>query len=463
MRVLRADDLPQWREQARALLAHGVTPLEVMWAEQTQPALFFDAPLPPAPEDFQFNVPKDFIALARVIACHHDGRRWDLLYQLLFRLYSGEKNLLRIATDPLINALDLMQKAIRRDAHKAKAFVRFRLVQEDGREHYIAWHQPDHRVLPLVAPFFSRRFSSMVWTILTPDQSVHWDGGALHWGQGVSAEDAPQADRLEDLWRDYYRATFNPARIKIKMMKREMPVRYWKNLPETEIIHSMLAQAPERMAKMIQHQQKMQSSAADYLPVERDIAALRAAAKSCEGCELHKQAHQVVFGQGPLNARIMLVGEQPGNEEDLQGLPFVGPAGQLLDETLEAAGLRREDLYITNAVKHFRFLYRDSFRQHQTPSRYHVQACKPWLTAEIAAIKPQLIVCLGNTAARALISPNFVMKDGRGRPTGHAPTLFATYHPSALLRAPKETRDSMRDAFTHDLRTATELLGMMAA
>lgn len=463
MRVLQADDLPQWREQARALLAHGTTPLDVTWAEHAQPALFTDASLPLAPPNFRFNVPKGFMRIAEVVACHRDARRWDLLYQLLFRLYAGEKDLLRIATDPLINALELMQKAVRRDAHKAKAFVRFRLVEAEGTEHYIAWHQPDHRVLPLVAPFFSRRFSSMVWTVLTPDKSVHWDGHALHWGPGVRAEEAPQADVLENLWRDYYRATFNPARIKIRMMKREMPVRYWKNLPETDIIHSMLAQAPERVEKMIRHQQAMQRSADDYLPVQRDIAMLRSAAHGCQGCELYQHAHQVVFGQGPVDARLMLVGEQPGSDEDQHGVPFVGPAGQLLDETLSAVGLRREDIYITNAVKHFRFLYRDSFRQHQTPSRYHVQACKPWLTAEIAAVKPQLVICLGNTAARALISPNFVMKDGRGRPVGSAPTLFATYHPSALLRAPKEMRDTMREAFTQDMRTAMDVLEMMAA
>lgn len=462
MRVLKAESFDAWRDQARCLLAAGITPLDVSWADATQPALFGDEPLP-APAAFHFNVPKDFLAIATVVACHRDVRRWDLLYQLLFRLHAGEKNLLRIATDPLIHTLDMLQKAVRRDAHKAKAFVRFRLVQQDDGEHYIAWHQPDHRILPLVAPFFSRRFSSMKWAILTPDQSVHWDGVRLHYGAGVDASDAPTPDMLEDLWRDYYRATFNPARIKIAMMKREMPVRYWKNLPETSIIHSMLAQAPARVEAMIKHTQAMESSAASFLPEQRDLGQLRKAAKACEGCELHRQAHQVVFGEGPPNARIMLVGEQPGNEEDRHGHPFVGPAGQLLDETLQAIGLAREELYITNAVKHFRFLYRDSFRQHQTPSRYHVKACKPWLTAEIAAVKPALIVCLGNTAARALISPNFVMKDGRGKPLGDAPVLFATYHPSAILRAPLEDRQAMHHAFTEDLRNATLLCEALAA
>lgn len=462
MRVLKADNFEAWRAQARALLAAGSTPLEVSWADADQPALFGEGPLS-CPSDFQLHVPKTFMDIARVAACHRDARRWDLLYQLLFRLQAGEKDLLQIATDPLIHALDMMQKQVRRDAHKAKAFVRFRLVQQQDGDHYVAWHQPDHRILPLVAPFFARRFSSMRWTILTPEQSVHWDGSALQWGAGVALSEAPQADTLEDLWRDYYRATFNPARIKIKMMKREMPVRYWKNLPETTIIHTMLAEAPERVGSMIRHQQAMQNSAADHVPATRDIAQLRTAARACQGCELYKQAHQVVFGEGPVDARIMLVGEQPGNEEDNQGRPFVGPAGALLDETLAMIGLQREDIYITNAVKHFRFLYRDSFRQHQTPSRYHVQACKPWLTAEIAAVKPTLIVCLGNTAARALISPNFVMKNGRGKAVGESPTLFATYHPSALLRAPKAMQETMRQEFMEDMYQASRLLEKVAA
>ncbi|PZU43168.1 MAG: uracil-DNA glycosylase, partial [Sphingomonas sp.] len=299
-----------------------------------------------------------------------------------------------------------------------------------------------------------RRFAAMRWTILTPDQSVAWDGEALTYGPGVGAEHAPAEDALEDLWRDYYRATFNPARIKLKMMRREMPVRYWKTMPETEIITDMLREAPQRVANMLAHTEGQTRSAADFLPPTQTLPGLAAAAKGCEGCELHRTASQTVFGVGPADARIMLVGEQPGDEEDRAGTPFIGPAGQLLDEALQHAGLVRESLYITNAVKHFRFLYKDSFRQHQSPSRYHVQACKPWLTAEIAAIKPKLILCLGNTAARALISPNFVMRDGRGVPLGEAPTLMATYHPSALLRLPATARARAQNEFMADLRCA---------
>ena len=456
MQTLYAGDFDTWREQARSLLAQGVTPLDVCWAETVQPSLFGESSLPAAPAALKLNVPARFMPLAQTIACHRDVRKWELLYQLLFRLAAGEKQLLNITIDPLMHALTRMQGNIRRDAHKAKAFVRFRKVEEDGEDHYIAWHRPDHFILPLVAPFFARRFTSMRWTILTPDASVSWDGERLTFGAGVPESDAPQEDALEDVWRSFYRAIFNPARIKLKMMRREMPVRHWATLPETNIIAEMLQEAPARVERMLQHSEGSTRSAADYLPQgEQTLPALRAAARACEGCELHQPATQTVFGVGSATARIMLVGEQPGDEEDRSGDPFIGPAGQVLQRSMAQAGLKRADVYITNAVKHFRFLYKDSFRQHQSPSRYHVQACKPWLTAEIAAIKPALILCMGNTAARALISPNFVMRDGRGLPLGESPTLMATYHPSAILRMPERERARIQDEFVQDLALAS--------
>jgi probable DNA metabolism protein len=459
MLTLYAEDFAQWRAQSRALLAQGITPLDVSWQATEQPSLFGETKLIPAPEHTQLQVPSAFLPLAETLACHRDIRKWELLYQLVFRLAHGEKHLLKITTDPLVRALELMRGNVRRDAHKAKAFVRFRKVEEEGQEHYIAWHRPDHFILPLVAPFFARRFSSMRWTILTPDQTVSWDGEFLTYGPGVAASEAPQEDAMEDVWRSFYRAIFNPARIKLKMMRREMPVRHWPTLPETQIIADMLREAPGRVQGMLQHSEGSTQSASNYLPEQATtLPALRAAAKNCEGCELHNAATRTVFGEGPPDARIMLVGEQPGNEEDLEGVPFIGPAGQVLNEALAQVGLMRADLYITNAVKHFRFLYKDSFRQHQSPSRYHVQACKPWLTAEIAAIKPALIVCLGNTAARALISPNFVMRDGRGIPLGESPTLLATYHPSAILRLPSKERAHAQQDFVNDLALAKQWL-----
>ncbi len=176
-------------------------------------------------------------------------------------LNTWRKNLLQISTDPLMHELLLMEKSIRRDAHKTKAFARFRLVREEQGDHYIA-----------------RRFAAMMWTILTPDESLHWDGVQLIYGPGVEASQAPEKDDLEDLWRSYYRATFNPARIKIKAMKREMPVRHWQTLPETDIIADMLAEAPARIEAMIVHQEGSKTSAADFMPKTFDLRQLRKSA-----------------------------------------------------------------------------------------------------------------------------------------------------------------------------------------
>lgn len=457
MQRFTAQNFIAWRAQARDLIAKNISPTELLWDETPQQHLFATES-PVAKQSDKVTVPPAFMQLAEVIACHRSENRWNLLYRLLWRLTHGEKHLLQISTDPLMHELLLMEKAIRRDAHKTKAFVRFRLVQEEQGEHYIAWHRPDHRVLPLVAGFFARRFAAMMWTILTPDESLHWDGAQLIYGPGVDASQAPQKDDLEDLWRSYYRATFNPARIKIKTMKREMPVRHWQTLPETDIIADMLAEAPLRVEAMIAHQEGSKASAADFIPASFDITQLRQAATACQGCELYRSATQTVFGEGSNTARLMLIGEQPGNDEDLGGRPFIGPAGEILDAAVEQAGINRRDIYITNAVKHFRFVPQGNFRRHVSPARSHVNACKPWLDAEIDTVKPRIIVCLGNTAAKALINPGFAMKTGRGKWYGENPAMLATYHPSSILRAIGNDREEQKRNLYDDLKTVATMM-----
>ena len=473
MRSVFVEDFSQWRGMARLLLAHEIHPAQILWnpTDSGQQALFEQAALPP--KENLYSVSKQFLTLAEKTGAHRNPDRWQLLYHTLWRLTHGERHLLRISTDPVIHALEQMEKAVRRDMHKTKAFVRFRLTEEEGAEHYIAWHRPDHRILRLVAPFFQRRFTSMHWTILTPDESVHWNGETLRFGPGVPADQAPPEDVLEDLWRDYYRATFNPARIMVRAMKREMPVRHWATLPETRIIQDMLNEAPERVAAMLKHQEGMATSAADFLPPPacRDLPSLRDAAMGCEGCPLHTCASRTVFGEGVTDAKLMLVGEQPGDEEDKAGKPFVGPAGQVLDQALTQAGVPREALYITNAVKHFKFRLQDGQRYHRTPTLQDVTACKPWVEAEIAAVKPKAILGLGVTAARALISPGFTLKEGRTRwqPYGRslselhspapadAPGIAATFHPSAILRAPDRAKqEEMFQMLVQDLSMAWE-------
>jgi DNA polymerase len=427
-----------WRGAARRFLASEIEPGHIDWQETDtgQRGLFNDAPMQAA-NPTPVHVPKSLITLAMRIALHRSSERWKLLYQLLWRMTHGEPDLPQLATDPLTHRLRLMDGEIRRDAHKAKAFVRFRQFQEDGNEHYAAWHRPDHRILSLVAPFFQRRFAIMRWSIFTPDESATWDGSRLAYGPGI-AHGPEYEDATEDLWRTYYRSTFNPARIKIKMMKQEMPVRYWATLPESSLIPELLAQAGQRVDRMIATQEGFRPSAEKFLPQIRTLPELRKAAASCQGCPLHCEATQSVFGEGSVSARIMLVGEQPGAREDETGRPFVGPAGVLLDEMLEAVNLQRTMLYITNAVKHFKFTKTfANARLHKSPDAAEIDACKPWLLAEIKAIQPQVIVTLGVTAGRALIHQGFSMKHDSGRlHKFETIPVIATWHPAAILRMP---------------------------
>jgi DNA polymerase len=206
-----------------------------------------------------------------------------------------------------------------------------------------------------------------------------------------------------------------------------------------------------------------QRSAADYLPEQTNLTALRKAAAKCQGCDLYRNATQTVFGEGPRNATIMLVGETPGDQEDRAGRPFVGPAGRLLNEVLKQIGLERKQVYVTNSVKHFKWERpeRGKRRLHKKPGLREVVACRAWLEAEIFSVQPRLIVCLGATAAQSLFGRDFRITRHRGeiRATQWAEALMATYHPSAILRAPdKSMRDRMRAEFTEDLQKAVDRL-----
>ncbi|ANZ39328.1 uracil-DNA glycosylase [Lentzea guizhouensis] len=199
------------------------------------------------------------------------------------------------------------------------------------------------------------------------------------------------------------------------------------------------------------------TSAAQFVPEGKGWAALRSAAADCRGCELYRDAHQVVFGEGPVKARMMMVGEQPGDREDVEGHVFVGPAGRLLDKALGAAGISRPDVYLTNAVKHFRFTTRGKRRIHQTPRRSEVVACFPWLREELRVVKPDLVVCLGAVAAKALLGPSFKLTENRGRVVeSDGLRVGVTVHPSAVVRA--ENFTEAFDAFVADLKVLKKAL-----
>src|SRR4029079_9599143 len=256
-RVVLDGQYATWHRAARDLLERDQPPAAVEWVDASveQPALegFTAAPAPGrSTSGAVIPVPRAFVVQPKRAACHRDPHRWELLYTIVWRLTHGERGVLADATDREVRRLSEMVAQVRRDEHKMHAFVRFREVQEpDGQVRYIAWHRPDHLIVRLAAPFFVDLFKAMRWSILTPDESAHWDGRALTFGPGMPVTEAPSEDRLEDLWRTYYGAMFNPARVNPRAMKRELPVRHWATLPEATVIPSLLAEAPLRVGKMI--------------------------------------------------------------------------------------------------------------------------------------------------------------------------------------------------------------------
>lgn len=465
--------LDAWRDAARLALRNAVAPEQLDWLHGEEVSLL-DAPPLQAIEavadtghDAPTYVSKAFVELAATCLCHRDPQRLPLLYRMLWRIAHGERGLLATPTDPDVLRATALSQAVRRDTHKMKAFVRFREVPGE-QDAFIAWFEPDHHIVDRVAPFFARRFTGMRWAILTPSRSVRWDGHALTFGPGQTQADAPTEDAREELWRTYYANIFNPARLNTRMMQQEMPTRYWKHLPEATLLPQLVRDAGDRVQEM--HDRTAQApqrriperSIALRSPATAngdDLDALRTAAAGCHRCPLWEPATQTVFGEGPQNARIMLVGEQPGDAEDLSGHPFVGPAGQLLDRALRELGIDRSTLYLTNAVKHFRFERRGKRRIHSTPQITHINACRPWLMGEIENVRPQVIVCLGASAATAVFGAGFTLMANRGRwhSLEDGTRAFATVHPAWVLRQGEgEAREEAYRGLVEDLRRLVE-------
>ncbi|MBA2402897.1 MAG: UdgX family uracil-DNA binding protein [Bradyrhizobium sp.] len=462
-------DFDGWRKAARMLVLNDVSPADVTWRVQGDvPELFEPTALPlETPQGGGFNVSAKFLELAKTAILHRNGERVALLYRLLWRL-RGNHDLLLIATDPDVAEIAAMAKAVHRDEHKMHAFVRFREIGREQKSHFVAWFEPEHHIVELSAPFFARRFADMPWSILTPDVCAHWDGHAVSITPGVAKSEAPTEDRLEETWRRYYASIFNPARLMVKAMQTEMPKRYWRNLPEASLIRPLIESAERTASAMIAQaatephkSQKRQEPPMKRKQAADDIEALREEAADCRACPLWKDATQTVFGEGPQTAEIMLVGEQPGDKEDLAGKPFVGPAGQMLDRALQEAGIDRAKVYVTNAVKHFKFVPRGKIRLHQKPNTSEIRACRPWFERERAAIKPALVVAMGATAAQSVFGKITPINKSRGRliDLEDGTKALVTVHPSYLLRLPDaDARAQEYQRFVDDLKIAAALL-----
>ena len=484
-------DFAGWRDAARRLALEGVAPEEVHFSVGAPDDLFAqgsaEEPEPAAPQaPGSFTVSRALVELAQTVIQAREPERFDLLYGLVWRAQHGERKIAELVTDPSVQRAVRLAQSVRRDTHKMRAFLRFREVPPDeadgGGTRYVAWFEPEHFIVEANAEFFVRRFATMLFSILTPYRSLHWNGTETRFGPGAEPSEVPDDDALERYWRAYFSAIFNPARLKVSAMTSEMPKKYWRNLPEAAAIPELIRTAARRTETMLEAvpmdttdpKPRRRAPPPDAGPalgiVEADpvrpgtVAELALAAAACRRCHLWEPATQVVFGEGPADARMMMVGEQPGDQEDLAGRPFVGPAGQLLDRAIKEAGIDRGTVYVTNAVKHFKFEPRGKRRIHAKPDLVEIRACNVWLEEERRAVKPALVVMLGATAARAVLGRAVTIGRERSQPIalpdgyGSNAQGFVTVHPSYLLRIPDEdTKQREYAAFVADLKQALAL------
>ena len=243
-----------WRNVARTLLAQNIAPdaIEFLADDNEQNSLIAEDMIvgthsvPPSA-----RVPKEFLDAAQDVACFRNDAKWLLMYRILWRLTHGERSLLLVTVDNDVHRFFAMKRAIARDVHKMHAFVRFRRIETAEGEQYVSWFRPTHLIVERATPFFAKRFASMKWSILTPDRSAHWNGETLAFASGVPRSHAPRGDELDSLWRTYYSSVFNPARVRPATMQREMPRKYWENLPEASVIPELIRDAPARVRRMI--------------------------------------------------------------------------------------------------------------------------------------------------------------------------------------------------------------------
>jgi probable DNA metabolism protein len=415
-------DWAGWRRATRALVLADVAPDQVRWS------VGGDGDAQPEGSG-SFNVSRSLVSLASLAIQAREPERFDLLYRLVWHANAG-------ATDEAeLRQTQRLALAVRAEAHRMRTHVRFQPVEDGNRTRYLGWYAPAHYVLEANAQLIARRFRDLAFSIVTPDGAAHWDGTELRFSTGgvqVADDDALHA------WWHAHRAQPN-ARI-------------GTSVPEAEA----LDEAPRSPDRPALGPVLLQPAA------DPDLREAEVAAGGCRRCHLYEAATQVVFGEGPAHARILFVGEQPGDHEDIIGRPFVGPAGQIMDRAMEEAGIDRRTVYITNAVKHFKFEPRGKRRIHKTPEAPEIQACRFWLDVELVRLRPKLVVAMGGTAARALLGRAVTITRERGRPIElpDGQKAFVTVHPSFLLRVPDEDAKAREyRAFVADLRKVVELVG----
>ncbi|WP_338767565.1 UdgX family uracil-DNA binding protein [Massilia sp. METH4] len=475
-----ATSFDEWRAAARDLIVRRLPPESVQWSTQDgggdllsgmPPVVVAGskvvdevvAQTPDMSSDPPPRISRQLMELLQSAACYRAPDRWAFLYRVLWRWHHGEHEVISMADEDGAR-LHHMAKAVRHEEHDMHAYLRFReRPEEAGEPRFVAWFEPAHDVLPQVARHFARRMGKTSWMIATPDATVLWDGATLHTGEALARSAADFDDAGEALWLTYYRSIFNPARLNADIMHGHIRQRFWKNLPEAAVVPHMVTQAAAG-ARKVGQLDTVGKRGGTTIPISSEKAAPERQQPSsldeCRRCDLWQNATQAVGGQGARRAKIMLVGEQPGDQEDLAGKPFVGPAGELLDKAMDEAGMDRRTVYVTNAVKHFKWEPRGKRRLHKTPAQKEVMACHYWLEAELESIGPDVLVALGSTALKSILQTGSVtMKDYMGAPFEHdGRMVVVTYHPSYALRVPdRESRHAAFAAIVEALKTAQRL------
>lgn len=452
MKIVNHDEtFDSWRNISRSLLEEKIHFDDVIWQASNGGSLFDCADVSIGKQPSALKIPREFMEDAKFVSSFRDESTWGLLYKLAFRIVYEEKHLMSLALDNDVLDFHRRMKLVSRDLHKMKAFVRFKEIKKNDQSIYVAWHRPDHRVLKLSAPFFTDRFNGMNWAIFTEEESMSWINNKLEYGPGITQQEAQSFDSTEELWKTYYASIFNPGRVKVKMMKSELPVRHWKTLPEAELIDGLIKDAPNRLDAFYKSQRP---SALQWVPNEASLPELKAALPNCSACDICSKATAPVNGSGPNDAEIVFVGEQPGLDEDLAGSPFVGPAGKLFMDALAIAGINRSEVYLTNAVKAFKWKESNGMRKHVNPSSSDIAACRPWLKTELEIVKPKILVCLGASAAQSVFGKMMKIADSHGKvfQTSFCDQTIILSHPSAILRQPDpEDQKRLHTQFVGDI------------
>ena len=476
VRLASETDFEGWRIAARSLLMQDIAPEEIEWRVNDNSPSLFDTPefVPAQVQSLQIKVSRDFLRICKTAILCRDPARFGLLYRLLWRTQK-EPNLLQIAFDADVIKIRSMAQAVQRDLHKMKAFVRFNEVNIQQNDtfwsEFVAWFEPSHFIVQASASFFTGRFTNMRWSILTPDICMHWDGKILSYSPGAKKEDKPKPDAEDNMWRAYYSSIFNPARLKISAMQAQMPKKYWRNLPEAELIADLVANADKRKDAMIAAKpSEPQRKIVKYTAEKRDGQAelkvigtnpalhrLNAEFLASKEFNLAEYSTQAVLGFGATPSNIMLIGDQPNEQEDLAGKLFMGPAGRLLDQALQEAGMVRSKIYVTNVLKHHNFKLQGTRRVQLVPSLGDINAYRPWLQREIEIVKPRLIIAMGAVAAQAITGKVTNIEATRGKLflLTNGQQALVTYHPAFIMHTLDKTAKQLRyERLVTDLKLA---------